>query len=60
MANIRDDKDLIATYIGRGKENLDVVDSDLGIAEVVGMFGPFAKFLVKNLIHLLPPQVQVW
>jgi hypothetical protein len=44
-----DGKDLVATYIGRGKEKLDAVDSDLGVAEVVSLFGPFVKYMVEDV-----------
>ena len=44
-----DGKDLVATYIGKGKDCLDVVDSDLGVSEVITVFGPFVKYLVENM-----------
>ena len=36
-------KDLVASHVGRGKDSLDAVDSDIGVAEVVPLFGPFVK-----------------
>ena len=42
-------KDLVATHVGRGKDSLDAVDSDIGVAEVVSLFGSFVKYTVKSI-----------
>jgi hypothetical protein len=48
--NIQEDgKDIVTTYVGRGKDCLDIVDSDLGVSDVVKLFGPFVKYLVENM-----------
>ena len=39
----------MATYVGRGKDNLDAVDSDLVVVQVVTLFGPFVKYILKIL-----------
>ena len=46
---------LDSTFVGRSKDSLDAVDSDLRVLDVTGMFGPFAKFCVKDLERLTLP-----
>jgi hypothetical protein len=36
-------------YVGKGKDILDSVSSELVIAEVVPLFGPFVKFAVGEM-----------
>ena len=43
-------KDLVATHVGRGKDSLDAVHSDNGVAEVVPFFGPFKMKLLLLVI----------
>ena len=42
-------KDLVATHVGRGKDSLDAVDSNIGVAEVVPLFGLFVRYTVKSI-----------
>lgn len=41
--------ELQTTYVGRSKDQLDVVDSDLKVLDVTSVFGPYAKFLVEEI-----------
>ena len=49
LTKIENGKHLVATYVGRGKDNLDAVDSDLVVVQVVTLFGPFVKYILKIL-----------
>lgn len=42
------DLELSQTYVGRAKDKLDLVDSDLVIADVTVLFGAYAKFLTSR------------
>ena len=35
-------------YVGKGKDALDLVDSELVILEVTSLFGPFVKYAVDQ------------
>ncbi len=41
--------ELNTTFVGSSKEHLDQVDADLRVSEVIGTFGPYAKFLVEEI-----------
>ncbi len=41
--------ELNTTFVGSSKEHLDQVDADLRVCEVIGTFGPYAKFLVEEI-----------
>ena len=36
------------TYVGKAKDRLDLVDSDLVIADVTTLFGPYTKFVSRR------------
>ncbi len=42
------DLELSQTYVGKAKDRLDLVDSDLMIADVTVLFGAYAKFLTSR------------
>ena len=42
------DVDLVSTYVGKNKEDLDPVNDDLVVLEVINVFGPFVKYLVDD------------
>ena len=39
---------LSEVFVGKSKDSLDVVDSDLNIDEVIPIFGPFVKYAVDE------------
>ena len=36
------------TFVGKAKDRLDQVDSDLAIADVATLFGPYTKFVCRR------------
>ena len=42
------DLKLSLTYVGKAKDRLDLVDSDLVIADVTTLFGPYTKFVSRR------------
>lgn len=47
--------ELQSTFVGNMKEKLDLVDSDLEIADVTRMFGSFVKFVVQSIHPTVVP-----
>ena len=41
---------LSSAYIGSSKTSLDRADLDIDLLEAVGIFGPFIKYLVQDLV----------
>ena len=41
--------ELHTTFVGSSKERMDLVDSELKVLDVIGVFGPYAKFLVEEI-----------
>lgn len=44
--------ELSQVYAGKSKDVLDFVDSDVEVSEVIGVFGPYAKFVVEEIGEL--------
>ena len=43
----RNELELSQVYVGKSKDVLDFVDSDVEVSEVIEVFGPYAKFIVE-------------
>ena len=41
--------ELQSTFVGASKERMDLVDSSLKAIDVIGLFGPYAKFIVEDI-----------
>ena len=49
----RTPRELDKTFVGRSKEKLDLVGADLVAADVVQTFGPYVKYLVKEVNSIM-------
>ena len=49
-SNFEEPRELVATFVGRSKEETDEVDCDLAISEVCTAFGHFAKFYTQQIV----------
>ena len=48
--------ELSKVFVGRCKEALDLVDSEMTVLEVASVFGPYTKFIVEQIGK--PPRKQ--
>ena len=37
------------TYVGKRKEKLDSVDSDMRVTDAISLFGPYVKFVTEEI-----------
>ena len=49
--------ELSKVFVGRCKETLDLVDSEMTVLEMASVFGPYMKFIVKQIGELQESRV---
>ncbi len=47
-------RELEKTYVGKSKEKLDPVDSDMRVTDVTSLFGPYVKFVAEEIGAIEP------